>query len=598
MARLGLRSFVRLARLAWRIVYRSGRRSLTIVVVASLLAAVLQGLVVVGLRSLVRETSRLGRDVATEPALRAMVVVTALATAGAVVRLAAAATQRLLGEQTTAWTSQLLVRRTATAELIDFELPSFHDQLSRTLIALGSRPTLMVNALVGFVGGTLGSVALLIAIAAIDRSLAVIIVVGLAPLWAAATVVARMSARLDRQDTERARQRSYLQFLLTSRTSAAEQRAFGLSHSLRSRMASLWDQRLTELEGGLRRRLLFGAIARVVSAAALLGVGYLVLRSVRSGTITGAEGLVASGAIAVLGMRAQDVMESVGQLYESAVFLADAESFLGTTSLDEPALEPATVWPSVDVALSNVSFRYPSGNRDAVTDVSIAIKPGEMVALVGPNGCGKTTLALITAGLLSPSSGTVTWNGIDVSTLDARERQAQAGVLFQEFVRYQLTVRDNVLFGDVERPERPDDMTTALGLAGTSFLDGLPRGVDTGLGPEFTGGTSLSGGQWQRLAAARTLYRRSPFLVFDEPTSALDATAEAELFANLRAAFADRAVLVISHRLANLATCDRIYTLDHGRVVDSGTHEELIERPGLYQTMFRVQAASYGLDHS
>jgi ATP-binding cassette, subfamily B, bacterial len=594
MARLGVRSFVRLARLAWRIVYRSSRRSLTIVVTTSLIAAALQGLIVVGLRTLVREASRLGRGTDNAPALRAMALVTALATVGAIVRLAAAATQRLLGEQTTAWASQLLVRRTAAAELIDFELPAFHDQLSRTLIALSSRPTLMVNALVGFVGGTLGSVALLIAIAAIDGSLALIIVVGLAPLWAAATVVARMSARLDRQDTERARQRSYLQFLLTSRTSAAEQRAFGLGNSLRARMASLWKQRLTELEHGLRRRLIFGALARVVSAAALLGVGYLVLRSVRNGAITGAEGLVASGAIAVLGMRAQGVMESVGQLYESAVFLADAESFLGATSLDEPIVEPAAVWPSVAVALDTVTFRYPSGNRDALSAVSIAVNPGEMVALVGPNGCGKTTLALISAGLLAPSFGTVTWNGNDVATMDTRQRQAQAGVLFQEFMRYQLTVRDNVLFGDVERPERSDDMASALALAGTSFLDGLPRGIDTGLGPEFSGGTSLSGGQWQRLAAARTLYRRSPFLVFDEPTSALDANAEATLFANLRNAFADRAVLVISHRLANLAACDRIYVLDEGTVVDSGSHQELVARPGLYQEMYRVQAASYG----
>jgi ATP-binding cassette, subfamily B, bacterial len=594
MARLGVRSFLRLARLAWRIVYRSSRRSLTIVVTTSLIAAALQGLMVVGLRTLVREASRLGRGIDNASALRAMAIVTALATLGAIVRLAAAATQRLLGEQTTAWASQLLVRRTAAAELIDFELPAFHDQLSRTLMALGSRPTLMVNALVGFVGGTLGSVALLIAIAAIDGPLALIIVVGLAPLWAAATVVARMSARLDRQDTERARQRSYLQFLLTSRTSAAEQRAFGLSNSLRSRMASLWKQRLTELEHGLRRRLIFGAVARVVSAAALLGVGYLVLRSVRNGTITGAEGLVASGAIAVLGMRAQDVMQSVGQLYESAVFLADAESFLGATSLDEPIVEPAAVWPSVAVALDGVTFRYPSGSRDALAAVSIAVNPGEMVALVGPNGCGKTTLALISAGLLAPTGGTVTWNGSDVTALDTRERQAQAGVLFQEFVRYQLTVRDNVLFGDVERPERSVDMTSALELAGTSFLDGLPQGLDTGLGPEFSGGTSLSGGQWQRLAAARTLYRRSPFLVFDEPTSALDANAEATLFANLRNAFADRAVLVISHRLANLAACDRIYVLDEGTVVDSGSHQELVARPGLYQEMYRVQAASYG----
>jgi ATP-binding cassette, subfamily B, bacterial len=153
-----------------------------------------------------------------------------------------------------------------------------------------------------------------------------------------------------------------------------------------------------------------------------------------------------------------------------------------------------------------------------------------------------------------------------------------------------------VVFGAVDRDSTADRIDDALDLAGTSFVASLPSGIDTGLGPEFTGGTSLSGGQWQRLAAARTFYRRAPLLIFDEPTSALDATAEAALFANLRATYADKAVLVISHRLANLGDCDRIYVLDHGVVVDVGTHDELVTRPGLYRTMYNIQAASYGID--
>ena len=219
---------------------------------------------------------------------------------------------------------------------------------------------------------------------------------------------------------------------------------------------------------------------------------------------------------------------------------------------------------------------------------------GEVVALVGENGSGKTTLAKIVAGLYRPQGGRVLWDDVDVANVDRDELRASIAVIFQDFERYLLPASENVGMG---RHERIDDVADVIAAAtradADEFLSRLPEGYDTMLGREFSGGYDLSIGQWQRVALARAFFRDAPFVILDEPTAALDARAESRLFERLRELLEGRSVLLISHRLSSVRSADRIYVLDGGRVVEEGTHDELMAAGGRYAELFTLQARAY-----
>jgi ATP-binding cassette, subfamily B, bacterial len=220
-----------------------------------------------------------------------------------------------------------------------------------------------------------------------------------------------------------------------------------------------------------------------------------------------------------------------------------------------------------------------------VSDVDLDIRPGEVVALVGENGSGKTTLAKIVAGLYEPATGSRDWDGAPLPAPDVR---ASVTVIFQDFVRYQMTVRDNITISGAGDPD-----AAALSAGLTSTLRRLPAGMDTMLGRDLDEGVDISGGQWQRVALARALHRDTPLIVLDEPAAALDPRAEHELFTNVRATLGGRAALLISHRFSSTRLADRIYVMSEGRVVECGTHDELMASAGQYAELYRLQSAAY-----
>jgi len=241
-----------------------------------------------------------------------------------------------------------------------------------------------------------------------------------------------------------------------------------------------------------------------------------------------------------------------------------------------------------------VTFSYPGSERVALRGVSLRIEPGEVVALVGANGSGKTTLAKLLAGLYLPSEGRVCWDGRDTRDVDRRDLAAHAAVVFQDFIQYALSAGDNIALGRHQRAGDTAAIVQAAERAGADKdIAGLPEGYETLLGPAFIDGTDLSTGQWQRVALARTFFRDAPFVILDEPTAALDAKAEHELFARIGELFADRSVLLISHRFSTVRSADRIYVLNEGCLVESGTHEQLMTVGGTYAELFSLQASPY-----
>jgi ABC-type multidrug transport system fused ATPase/permease subunit len=240
----------------------------------------------------------------------------------------------------------------------------------------------------------------------------------------------------------------------------------------------------------------------------------------------------------------------------------------------------------------SLSYTYPGAGTPAVREVSLELRPGQVVALVGLNGSGKTTLANLLAGLHPPDSGRLLHDGLPVTDLTAH--RARTAVVFQDFTRYKFPALDNIAFGRPHTTADPTRVREAARQAGAlEFLTELPDSLHTPLGKEFTGGTDLSGGQWQRLALARAFYRDAPLVILDEPTAALDAQAEDRLFTRLRRLFTGRTVVLISHRLRSVRHADRIYVLHAGRVVEEGNHETLLRADGHYATLFRTQASAY-----
>lgn len=280
-------------------------------------------------------------------------------------------------------------------------------------------------------------------------------------------------------------------------------------------------------------------------------------------------------------------------LSEAGFYLDDFSEFLRLAQEPPPATR-ATPSGFKQITAAGISFTYPSSDQPALTDVSLHIDAGEVVALVGENGSGKSTLAKVLAGLYRPTAGKVAWDGVGIANVDQTEFSRKVAVIFQDFLRYHLSASDNIGLGRYDAAGDRASIIAAAEQAGADgFIDKLSDGYDTLLGPEFLGGIDLSVGQWQRMALARAFFRNAPFVILDEPTAALDAKAEHELFDKIRTLLKGRTVLLISHRFSSVRTADRIYVLHEGQVVEDGTHHELVAAGGRYAEMFNLQAAAY-----
>jgi ATP-binding cassette subfamily B protein/ATP-binding cassette subfamily C protein len=282
----------------------------------------------------------------------------------------------------------------------------------------------------------------------------------------------------------------------------------------------------------------------------------------------------------------------VNQCYEEGLYFSDYLAFCADAARRIPPPGTRPVPAAFDrITTDRVTFTYPGADRPALTEVSIEIRQGEVVALVGENGSGKTTLAKVLAGLYRPDSGAVHWDGTSIADVDPEPLRELIAVIAQDHANWPLTVRHNIAMGRAEDPDRLAQASAASGA--DAVIATLKCGYDTLLDRHFKNGAELSGGQWQRIAAARGFYRSAPLLVMDEPTAALDARAEYALFTSIPRHAEQRSVLLITHRLASVRHADRIYVLHGGRVIEEGTHADLLALGGQYAELFNLQASQY-----
>ncbi|MHB8613352.1 MAG: ABC transporter ATP-binding protein [Candidatus Dormibacteraceae bacterium] len=501
--------------------------------------------------------------------------------------------QQVIGELVGQLATDRILGTASTADLAAFDMPSFYDRLQRASAGAGFRPWQMTQAVLASVHSLVAVVALLIALYLLEPLLVPMVVPVFVPLWLASTLSGRSMYRFLYDMTATDRRRAYIRKLLIERETAKEVRVFGLASYFRLLHAQLSHERISGLRRVARNRtvvLLGGSASTSLLIALMLGT---LLYLVAMGRMHLPAASAAALAIFQLGNSASSLVASAGQVFENAMYIEDYLSFLNVDAAPEaPRAKPPVGFDVLRV--SHVDFRYPASGASTLIDVSLEIQRGEIVALVGENGSGKTTLAKLLCGLYRPDAGHILWDGVEMSAIGSSLASDSISIVFQDFVRYMFSAADNIGIGRVESMEDRVAVVAAASKAeADGFVERLPMGYDTQLGRLFDGGEELSEGQWQRIALARAFFRNAPFVVLDEPTADLDARAEHALFASFRSLFKGRTVLLISHRLSSVRSADRIYVLKQGRIVEHGTHADLMQREGLYGELYRLQASVY-----
>jgi ATP-binding cassette subfamily B protein/ATP-binding cassette subfamily C protein len=481
---------------------------------------------------------------------------------------------------------------TSQVELAAFDDPDFHDRMQRARDRGVGSASALVNDVINFVTAfsALASAAVVVGVLQ-PVLLAVLLLAQLPGAWAAVRS-ARINYLTRFALIDSYRRKYILASLIAERRTAAELRSFTMRAFLLGRVSRLAAYARNAELTAARQQTVTKVIGSSLGGLATAGV-YLVLGLLLA---TGYLALSVAGT-AVLALRSaagslQQLMYSVNQCYEDGLYFSDYVAFCddARARIQPPGTADAPPGFSRIVA-AGVTFSYPGADDPSLHEVSVEIGRGEVVALVGENGSGKTTLAKILAGLYRPQDGTVHWDDVSIADVNGEPLRERIAVIAQDHGNWPLTVRDNILMGRLLDDAQLASATAASG-ADTVIAE-LARGYDTLLARQFKDGAELSGGQWQRIAAARGFYRTAPLLIMDEPTAALDARAEYALFSSLRTLAQDRTVLIITHRLASVRHADRIYVLDHGRVAETGTHAELLAAGGQYAELYTLQASQY-----
>jgi ATP-binding cassette, subfamily B, bacterial len=497
--------------------------------------------------------------------------------------------RRVLGELTQRLAVDDVLSSVVASELPRFDDPAFHDRMMRAYASAGSRPLAVVTGLIGMVSSVVTVVGLTVTLLLISPLVLVVVLVAFVPLAWTARTSTRVFYEFSKAETQRDRQRSYLISALMVRQLAGEVRTYQLGEPLRERIRVLHDERIGRLRVLVRKRIVLG-LGSVAISVGIAGVVLWVLAGeVADGNLGLDQAAVATGALLVMAQRLQTLISSASSIFESALFLEDVASFAADTT--PPPVVSASE-PITNLELRGVSFTYPAGTEPAVRDVDLSLNTGRLVALVGENGSGKTTLARIIAHLYQPDGGERLVNG--VVDADGRHRRDRIAVVHQDFIRFMLSVADNIGMGRLEDRDDVGRIADAARFGGIDeAIERLRHGLDTVLGTEYTEGQEFSGGQWQRLAIARAWFRNADVVVFDEPTSALDPKAEVDLVDKIRLLAHDKLVVLISHRFGTVSKADEIVVMHEGRIVEQGSHPELMDLDGVYATMYSMQAETF-----
>lgn len=497
--------------------------------------------------------------------------------------------------------SDVLHAQSVAVDLEYYEDTRYYDTLHRAQQEAPYRPTRIVNGLVQMGQNVISLLGVAVLIVSFSWVISLIVLFAAIPAVLVRYYYARKRYQFEQEKTETERQAWYYHWLLTDTSYAKEVRLFHLGDLFRDRFR---DSRMVLREGRLqlaKHRTVADIISQAIALIALFGAFAFIAYAALTGAITIGD-LVMYFMAFQLGLGfIQAILRSLAGLYEDSLFLTNFYQFLDLKPAIHSPEQPVPVPQQNDqkIEFRDVLFSYPGGVKEAVSGVNLTLNPGEVIALVGENGSGKTTLIKLLCRLYDPDSGNITVNGIDLRSFDPVAWRKEISVIFQDYVHYYLTAGENIWVGDVSREQDPAIIAKAANRSGAdAVIQRLPDGYQTNLGHWFSGGQELSEGEWQKVALARAFFRDSNIVVLDEPTSSLDPLAEADLFRNFRHLLEGRSAILISHRFSTVQMADRIYVLDKGRIIEEGSHVDLLRLNGRYAHLFRTQAEHYQVNHS
>jgi ATP-binding cassette, subfamily B, bacterial len=501
----------------------------------------------------------------------------------------------LLGDLFSNRTSVTLIEHAATLDLAQFEDATFYDKLERARRQTVTRVVLMSQVLSQLQDiVTIGFLA--VGLIAFNPWLILILLVAVIPSFLGETYFNERSYSLSRSWTPERRELDYLRYIGASDETAKEIKTFNLSDFLATRFKMLSDKYYNLNKSITLKRAIWGSILSSLGALAYYGAYIFILFQTVAGVITVGSLTFLAGSFNSMRGLLQGIMTRFSQIAESALYLQDLFDFLELKPQITPPVNPLKIPRPIQEGFTfeNVGFKYVNSERWAVRHLSFHLKAGEKLALVGENGAGKTTLVKLLARLYEPNEGRILLDGKDLRDYDLNDLRHQVGIIFQDYVRFQMSASDNIAIGQISNiADRERIQGSAQKSLADLVIQRLPDKYDQVLGKRFNKGVELSGGEWQKVALARAYMRDAQLLILDEPTSALDARAEHEVFQRFAELIEGKTAVLISHRFSTVRMADRILFLEQGQLKELGSHEELLAKNGKYAELFKLQAQGY-----
>jgi ATP-binding cassette subfamily B protein len=488
-----------------------------------------------------------------------------------------------------------VMEHAAGLDLLAYEDPVFYDRLERARVQATDR-LYMIQAIGRLIQQVITTITLSISIMVFSPWLLLLLIVGVIPAFLGETHFAFLGYAKNFRQTPIRRQLDYLRILGGSKEAAKELKLFGLKNFLTARFKVLSTQVYEEDVALARRKVTMGSVLSAIGTAGyytayVFAVWKTVIGVFSFGTLT-----LLANAIREASSNLQQTFSTLSTIADQALFLTDLIAFfeMRPTIASKPNALPAPRPIQRGFEFRNVSFRYPGSSRLVLNALNFHLRPGERVALIGENGEGKTTIVKLLTRLYDPAEGQVLLDGVDLREYSLEDLYGEIGVIFQDFMRYEMTARENIAVGRIEQIDnlRLIQQSAQKSMA-EEVVGKLPSGYEQMLGRRFDGGVDLSGGEWQKVALARAYLRDAQVLILDEPTSALDARSEYEVFRRFAELTAGKMALFISHRFSTVRMADRIVVLEKGRIAEEGDHDALTQLGGRYAEMFELQAASY-----